>query len=68
MTLIDGPFKTLDGTWKFKTLRNDACKIEFDLHYEFSNKILEQIIGPVFDLIANGLVDSFCKQAENIYG
>jgi ribosome-associated toxin RatA of RatAB toxin-antitoxin module len=68
MNLIEGPFKTLDGAWKFKPLRPDACKIEFDLHYEFSNKLLEQLIGPVFGMIANSFVDSFCKQADKVYG
>lgn len=68
MKLIEGPFKHLDGTWNFKSLREDACKVDFDLHYEFSSKILEQIIGPVFNMIANNFVDSFCKRAEEIYG
>ncbi|MDB5763561.1 MAG: putative oligoketide cyclase/lipid transport protein [Herminiimonas sp.] len=68
MKLIEGPFKHLDGTWTFKPLRADACKIEFDLHYEFSSKILEHIIGPVFNMIANSFVDSFCKRAETVYG
>lgn len=68
MKLIEGPFKILDGTWTFKYLRDDACKIDFDLHYEFSSKVLEQLIGPVFGVIANSLVDSFCKRAETIYG
>jgi ribosome-associated toxin RatA of RatAB toxin-antitoxin module len=68
MVLIEGPFKHLDGKWSFKPLRSDACKIEFDLHYEFSSKVLEQLIGPVFNMIANSFVDSFCKRAEAVYG
>ena len=68
MTLVDGPFKALDGTWTFKLLREDACKVELDLHYEFSSVILEQLIGPVFGMIANSMVDSFCKRAETVYG
>jgi ribosome-associated toxin RatA of RatAB toxin-antitoxin module len=68
MRLVEGPFKHLDGTWTFKTLRTDACKIEFDLHYEFSSKILEKLIGPVFSMIANSFVDSFCKRADVVYG
>lgn len=68
MKLVDGPFKNLDGTWSFKALRADACKVEFDLHYEFSSIILEQLIGPVFGMIANSMVDSFCKRAEAVYG
>jgi ribosome-associated toxin RatA of RatAB toxin-antitoxin module len=68
MTLVDGPFKHLDGLWTFKALREDACKVELDLHYEFSSRILEQLIGPVFGVIANSMVDSFCKRAEVVYG
>jgi ribosome-associated toxin RatA of RatAB toxin-antitoxin module len=68
MNLIEGPFKHLDGTWIFKPLRADACKIEFDLHYEFSSKLLEKVIGPVFAMIANSFVDAFCKRAEVVYG
>ncbi|MDB5840727.1 MAG: putative oligoketide cyclase/lipid transport protein [Herminiimonas sp.] len=67
MVLIDGPFKHLNGAWTFKALRADACKVEFNLHYEFSSKILEQIIGPVFNMIANSFVDSFCKRADAVY-
>jgi ribosome-associated toxin RatA of RatAB toxin-antitoxin module len=68
MALTEGPFKQLDGAWIFKPLRADACKIDFELHYEFSSKLLEQIIGPVFNMIANSFVDSFCKRAEAVYG
>jgi ribosome-associated toxin RatA of RatAB toxin-antitoxin module len=68
MRLLEGPFKHLQGAWVFKPLREDACKIEFDLQYEFSSRILEKIIGPVFGMIANSFVDSFCKRAETAYG
>ncbi|MFP5393888.1 MAG: type II toxin-antitoxin system RatA family toxin [Gammaproteobacteria bacterium] len=68
MKLVDGPFKVMDGAWSFKALRADACKVDFDLKYEFSSVILEQLIGPVFGMIANSMVDSFCKRAEAGYG
>ncbi|KQN69248.1 cyclase [Duganella sp. Leaf61] len=68
MKLVDGPFKCLDGVWTFKALREDACKIELDLRYEFSSTILDKLVGPVFGMIANSMVDSFCKRAETVYG
>lgn len=68
MQLVEGPFKHLTGLWQFRALREDACKIEFDLQYEFSSRVLEGLIGPVFNMIANSFVDSFCKRAEVIYG
>lgn len=67
MTLQDGPFRHLDGDWHFIALAPDACKIEFRLSYEFSSKLLERALGPVFHHIANSFVDAFIKQAEKIY-
>jgi ribosome-associated toxin RatA of RatAB toxin-antitoxin module len=67
MELLEGPFKHLHGTWTFKPLREDACKIDFDLQYEFSNKLIEGVIGPVFNMIATSFVDSFSKRAEQVY-
>ena len=68
MALVEGPFRHLHGEWSFKPLRADACKVEFELQYEFSSKLLEQLIGPVFNVITNSFVDSFCKRAEVVYG
>jgi ribosome-associated toxin RatA of RatAB toxin-antitoxin module len=68
MRLLEGPFKHLHGTWNFKPLREDACRIDFDLQYEFSNKLIESVIGPVFNMIATSFVDSFSKRAEAVYG
>ncbi len=67
MTLQDGPFRSLDGNWHFTALSPTACKIEFKLHYEFSNKLLEKILGPVFHFVANSFVDAFTHRAEKVY-
>lgn len=67
MTLQDGPFRRLDGNWRFTALSPTACKIEFKLHYEFSNKLLEKILGPVFYFVANSFVDAFTHRAEKVY-
>lgn len=67
MTLQDGPFKHLDGSWRFVSLSESACKIEFRLHYEFSNKLLEKLVGPVFHYIANSFVDAFIHRADKVY-
>ena len=67
MTLQDGPFKQLEGHWRFIPLSDSACKIEFRLHYEFSSKLLEKLIGPVFHYIANSFVDAFIHRADKIY-
>lgn len=66
--LVSGPFRQLDGHWRFIALAPEACKIEFRLHYEFSSRILEKLVGPVFNYIANSFVDAFLARADNLYG
>lgn len=66
--LVEGPFNRLDGTWLFTPLGEVACKIEFNLHYEFSSRLIEKVVGPVFSHIANTFVDAFVKQADRQYG
>jgi ribosome-associated toxin RatA of RatAB toxin-antitoxin module len=66
--LVDGPFRQLEGMWLFKPLAENACKIDFRLSYDFSSKLFEKIIGPVFSQITNTLVDAFVKRADDVYG
>ena len=65
--LKNGPFKQLDGDWRFSALAENACKIEFRLNYEFANGFLERLIAPVFSHIAATFVDGFVAQANKIY-
>jgi ribosome-associated toxin RatA of RatAB toxin-antitoxin module len=66
--LVEGPFRILDGAWRFTALAEHACRIEFRLRYEFSSRILEMLVGPVFSYIANTMVDAFVTRAEKVYG
>ena len=45
-----------------------ACRVELNLRYAFSSLALEAVVSPVFDRIANTLVDSFVKRAEQVHG
>lgn len=65
--LMEGPFRHLDGSWHFIPLADSACKIELKLHYEFSSRLLELALGPVFHFIANNFVDAFIQRADQIY-
>lgn len=68
LRLVSGPFRQLEGIWRFKPLTENACKIEFQLTYDFSSKVFEKIIGPVFGQIANSFVDAFVRRADQRYG
>lgn len=68
MRLEEGPFKRLEGFWRFEVLDTHASKVMLDLEFEFSNRIVAMAMGPVFSQIANSLVDAFCKRAVEVYG
>lgn len=68
MRLIDGPFKRLEGYWRFDPLGDKACKVSLDLEFEFATRMLSLMVGPVFSQIANTLVDAFQQRAVQVYG
>ena len=69
IALVDGPFKTLHGAWTFHKLKkDDACKIELDLKFQFDSGLMSIAARPVFTQIANSLVDAFSKRAVKVYG
>ena len=68
MRLVEGPFKRLEGYWRFDALGDEGCKVSFDLEFEFASRMLDMVVGPVFSQIANSLVDSFHRRAVEVYG
>ena len=68
MRLVSGPFRSLEGSWRFTPLSDTACKVELDLRYEIASTLLARLIGPVFDEIANSLVDAFARRADQQFG
>jgi ribosome-associated toxin RatA of RatAB toxin-antitoxin module len=64
LKLVDGPFRSLEGAWRLTALGPHGCRIEFQLRYEFSSRLLEKLVGPVFDHIAGTLVDAFVRRAD----
>ena len=67
MKLKDGPFNRLSGAWIFTTLRNNACKVELELEFSFSSKIVDMAISPIFTSIANSQLDAFISRAKAVY-
>lgn len=68
MQLRDGPFSHLSGSWKFTKLSDKACKVELKLQFNFSSKLTDLAISPIFKSIANSQLDAFVRRAKFIYG
>lgn len=67
MDLVEGPFTALKGQWKFVQLGDEGCKIEMNMRFDFSTRLLNFAIGKTFEHAADTLVDAFCERASRIY-
>jgi ribosome-associated toxin RatA of RatAB toxin-antitoxin module len=68
ISLVNGPLHRLDGVWEFVALDEHACKILLDLEFEFTGHFVDKLFQPIFQHIANSLVEAFCKRATELYG
>ena len=68
MRLVEGPFRHLEGFWRFEPVGNEGCRVKFDLEFEFSNKLISLTVGPVLQKIAESFIDAFSERAKEIYG
>lgn len=67
MKLLKGPFKNLQGQWRFLQLGDVGCKISLELDFEMTNALMSSVFGKGFGKVADRLVDDFCKRAEQVY-
>lgn len=67
MRLVQGPFRRFAAAWRFNRLSEEACRIEFSVEYELSGP-LARMLSPLFDRIADTMVDAFTRRAYEVYG
>ncbi len=65
MTLLDGPFRALEGAWEFRPLGDAGCRVSLRLQFAFRNGATELLLGPFFESICNRLVDAFVRRARD---
>lgn len=65
--LISGPFRYLQGYWKFEDKGAGQCHISLEMNFEFRNTLLKLTLTPVFSQFMNSLMDSFIRRAGAIY-
>ena len=67
LSLVDGPFQSLTGAWRFTPLGPQACKVEFVIDYTFANPLVERVLGPVMATVAETFVHRFVQRADALY-
>lgn len=73
MQLVDGPFKSLQGDWRFTSLTDmegaiKGTRVELDIRFEFKNALLSMMLGRTFEASCGSMVDSFILRAHQLYG
>jgi len=61
-----GPFRRFDGEWHIRELGAEACKIEFELRYQFEGALVGKLADTVFGHIADTMVDAFAQRADRL--
>jgi coenzyme Q-binding protein COQ10 len=64
---LDGPFRYLNNHWVFRELADGGCEIDFFVDFEFRSRLLQRIIGMLFNEAVRRMVDAFESRAATIY-
>lgn len=64
MRLVEGPFSQFSAAWRFTPLGEHACQIEYSMRYQFASRALARLLEPLFNQIADTMVDAFTRRAD----
>ena len=64
---LNGPFKYLNNHWVFEA-HPQGCAIDFYIDFEFKSKMLQLVIGTLFNEAVRIMVRAFETRARQIYG
>lgn len=65
---IHGPFRYLNNHWRFLPAENGGCIVDFYVDFEFKSKMLQSLIGLLFNEAVQRMVGAFETRADQLYG
>jgi ribosome-associated toxin RatA of RatAB toxin-antitoxin module len=68
LQLVEGPFRALEGEWRFTAIGDKGSRVELALAFAFANPLNAWILEPVFEHTCSSLVDAFVARARALYG
>ena len=68
LTLVNGPFRQLDGLWTFTAIGTAGTKIVLDMKFEFANPVASMLFGRAFEQSVGELIDAFVARARQVHG
>ncbi len=64
----EGPFKYLNNHWIFMEQPDGTCIVDFYVDFEFRSRLLQKMIGAVFERAVRIMVGAFEERADQVYG
>jgi coenzyme Q-binding protein COQ10 len=68
VTYEKGPFKYLVNRWRFEARDGGKCLLDFHVEFEFRSRLLEMLMGKLFDEAVRRMVRAFEERADALYG
>jgi coenzyme Q-binding protein COQ10 len=65
---LEGPFRSLNNTWKFRPVEAGVCDVAFFIAYEFKSRTLGMLMGAMFDAAFRRFAAAFERRADEVYG
>jgi coenzyme Q-binding protein COQ10 len=63
---LTGPFRYLNNHWRFRPVAN-GTEVDFFVDFEFKSRLLQAVIGTVFNEAVRLMVRSFERRAASLY-
>ena len=67
MSLVSGPFSSLDGKWQIQSLGDSACKVSLAMDFNFASKITQGLFGRVFQSVIAAQFEAFQQRAKDLH-
>jgi ribosome-associated toxin RatA of RatAB toxin-antitoxin module len=67
MHLVDGPFRSLVGEWRFDAIGERGSRVTFRVEFEFKNRLTAVALSAAFEALCSTIVDAFAVRAQKIY-
>ncbi len=64
MSLVDGPFRLLEGRWTFTPIGSAGTRIGLEMRFEFASQVVSMLFGKSFEQSCNSLIDAFIARAR----
>lgn len=68
VTLVSGPFKRLNGEWRFEPASGEGCEVTLSLEFEAKASPFSMVFAIAFEEIARSQMKAFLARADEVYG